>query len=72
MEEMFKIKVCVGETNIELEGASSTVIELFSDLREHGLGQLAVGSRMLSGEMLQTQKENKQEVTILTKDDATA
>ncbi len=41
MSNTIKLKVCVGDTNIELEGDGDLVHTIFSELRESGLGQLS-------------------------------
>lgn len=44
MSEVFKLKVCIGEANIELEGDGNLVHTLFLELRENGLGKLSEDS----------------------------
>ena len=41
MSEVFKLKVCIGNANIELEGEGNLVHTIFSELRENGLGKLS-------------------------------
>lgn len=41
MGEVFKLKVCVGDANIELEGDGNLVHTIFSELRENGMGKLS-------------------------------
>lgn len=41
MSENFKLKVCVGNSIVELEGEGTLVHSIFTELREHGLGQLS-------------------------------
>ena len=38
MSDIFKLKVCIGNANIELEGEGNLVHTIFSELREDGLG----------------------------------
>lgn len=48
MSEIFKLKVCVGGANIELEGDGKLVHTIFSELRENGLGKLGTPALMLT------------------------
>lgn len=48
MNDIFKLKVCVGDANIELEGDGKLVHTIFSELRENGLGKLGTPELMLS------------------------
>ncbi len=41
MSDVFKLKVCIGNANIELEGEGNLVHTIFSELREDGLGKLS-------------------------------
>lgn len=41
MSENFKLKVNIGTAQIELEGEGTLVHKIFSELREHGLGNLS-------------------------------
>ena len=41
MSDIFKLKVCIGNANIELEGEGNLVHTIFSELREDGLGKLS-------------------------------
>ena len=41
MSEMFKLKVSVGNANVELEGDGELVHTIFTELREQGLRQLS-------------------------------
>lgn len=41
MGEIFKLKINIGNANIELEGEGSLVHTIFSELREFGLGKLS-------------------------------
>lgn len=41
MSDIFKLKVCIGNANIELEGEGNLVHTIFSELREEGLGKLS-------------------------------
>lgn len=41
MSDIFKLKVCIGNANIELEGEGNLVHTIFCELRESGLGQLS-------------------------------
>lgn len=41
MGDILKLKVCIGNANIELEGEGSLVHTIFSELRDHGLGKLS-------------------------------
>lgn len=41
MSNVLKLKVCVGDANIELEGDGDLVHTIFSELRESGLGKLS-------------------------------
>lgn len=41
MSENFKLKVCVGNSIVELEGEGALVHAIFTELREHGLGLLS-------------------------------
>lgn len=47
MSEIFKLKVCIGDANIELEGDGTLVHTIFSELRENGLGKLGTPVLML-------------------------
>ncbi len=47
MNDTFKLKVCVGDANIELEGDGKLVHTIFSELRENGLGKLGTSEFML-------------------------
>lgn len=42
MSDIFKLRVCIGNANIELEGEGELVHTIFSELRENGLGNLSV------------------------------
>ena len=42
MSDILKLKVCVGDANIELEGEGNLVHTIFSELCESGLGKLSV------------------------------
>ena len=42
MSDIFKLIVCIGNANIELEGEGELVHTIFSELRENGLGNLSV------------------------------
>ena len=37
MSDIFKLRVCIGNANIELEGEGELVHTIFSELRENGL-----------------------------------
>lgn len=41
MSDIFKLRVCIGDANIELEGNGNLVHTIFSELREDGLGKLS-------------------------------
>lgn len=41
MSEMFKLKISIGNANVELEGDGNLVHTIFTELREQGLGQLS-------------------------------
>ena len=41
MSDVFKLRVDVGTSHIELEGEGTLVHTIFSELREHGLGKLS-------------------------------
>jgi hypothetical protein len=41
MSEVLKLKVCIGNANIELEGEGNLVHTIFLELRENGLGKLS-------------------------------
>ena len=41
MSDIFKLKVCIGNANIELEGEGNLVHTIFSELREDDLGKLS-------------------------------
>lgn len=41
MSDIFKLRVDVGTSHIELEGEGTLVHTIFSELREHGLGKLS-------------------------------
>lgn len=41
MSDIFKLRVCIGDANIELEGDGNLVHTIFSELREDGLGKLS-------------------------------
>jgi len=41
MSDVLKLKVCIGNANIELEGEGNLVHTIFSELREDGLGKLS-------------------------------
>ena len=42
MSDIFKLRVCIGNANIELEGEGELVHTIFSELRENGLANLSV------------------------------
>lgn len=42
MSDIFKLKVCIGDANVELEGDGDLVHTIFSELRENGLGKLSI------------------------------
>lgn len=44
MSEVFKLKVCMGEAKVELEGDGNLVQSIFLELRENGLGKLSESS----------------------------
>lgn len=41
MSDIFKLKVCIGDANVELEGNGDLVHTIFVELRENGLGKLS-------------------------------
>lgn len=55
MTEIFKLKINIGDANIELEGESSLVHTIFAELRDKGLGQI---SQQSHGNTLTNDKEN--------------
>lgn len=55
MTEVFKLKINIGDANIELEGESSLVHTIFTELRDKGLGLISKQSRENS---LTNDKEN--------------
>ena len=54
----FKLKVSIGNANIELEGEGELVCKFFQELRENGLGELAKTSIMNTLENGNTTSEN--------------
>ena len=61
MSDIFKLKVCIGDANIELEGNGDLVHTIFVELRENGLGKLSAPSK--TGPQ-QTPEKSEEKITL--------
>lgn len=61
MGDIFKLKISVGNANVELEGNGTLVHTLFSELREFGLGKLSNGEPTV--QPTPVQQDNSKSIT---------
>lgn len=55
MSDIFKLRVCVGNANIELEGEGELVHTIFSELRENGCANCSLTKHSRDGNKLAEQ-----------------
>lgn len=72
MTETFKLKVTVGNANIELEGEGSLVHTIFTELREEGLGRLVAQENLVSSEYVIENDYNENKESINQEETASA